>query len=168
MVKAVRAYVGLGSNLGDREANLKRAVEMLDAREGVSVVRVSSSIETEPLGGPEGQPKFVNAAAAVDTTLAPRELLRACQEIERSLGRTREVRWGPRTIDLDILLYDDWVVRESDLEIPHPRMTRRGFVLSTLAEIAPDARHPLFSETVREMVEGAERRLAAAQDPKGN
>jgi len=137
----VRAYLGLGSNLGDRHGNLRKALEMLDAREGIDVAEASSFIETDPVGGPEGQPKFVNAAVAVDTTLSPRELLGACQEVERALGRERgpdEVRWGPRTIDIDILLYGDKVIREPDLRIPHPRMHEREFVLVPLAQIAPE------------------------------
>lgn len=137
----VRAYLGLGSNLGDRDGNLRGALEMLGAREGITVAEASSFIETDPVGGPEGQPKFVNAAAAVDTTLSPRELLGACQEVERALGRERgpdEVRWGPRTIDIDILLYGEQVVDEPDLQIPHPRMHEREFVLVPLAQIAPE------------------------------
>jgi 2-amino-4-hydroxy-6-hydroxymethyldihydropteridine diphosphokinase len=140
-MNTVRAYLGLGSNLGDRHGNLRKALAMLDAREGIDVAEASTFIETDPVGGPEGQPKFVNAAVAVDTTLSPRELLGACQEVERALGRERgpdEVRWGPRTIDIDILLYGKQVVDEPDLRIPHPRMHEREFVLVPLAQIAPE------------------------------
>ena len=147
-VEKVRAYVGLGSNLGEREANIERAIEMLAARVGVSLVRASSLIETDPFGGPPGQGRFLNAAAALETTLSPGELLAACTEIERSLGRTREVRWGPRTIDIDILLYGDRIVNEPDLVIPHPRMHERLFVLGPLCQIAREARHPVLGETV--------------------
>ncbi len=147
-VDEVRAYVGLGSNLGDRDANIKRALEMLDARDGILVVRVSSFIDTDPFGGPSGQGKYLNAAAALDTRLAPRELLLACTEIENSLGRTREVRWGPRTIDIDILLYGEEIVKEPDLEIPHPRMHERLFVLSPLCHIAREVEHPILGETI--------------------
>ena len=172
----VRAYLGLGSNLGDRDGNLRKALEMLGAREGITVVEASSFIETDPVGGPEGQPRFVNAAAA----LAPRELLQACQEVERALGRDRgpdEIRWGPRTIDIDILLYGDKVIREPDLQIPHPRMHEREFVLVPLAQIAPEATHPVVKQTVleiaetltmRELVEGSRARARAARYPKGN
>jgi len=137
----VRAYLGLGSNLGDRDGNLRRALAMLGVHEGITVAEASSFIETDPVGGPEGQSKFVNAAVAVDTTLSPRELLGACQDIERALGRERgpdDVRWGPRTIDIDILLYGKQVVDEPDLRIPHPRMHEREFVLVPLAQIAPE------------------------------
>ena len=147
-MEKVRAYVGLGSNVGDREVNVKSALEMLDARGGISVVRVSSFVETDPLGGPPGQGKFLNAAAALDTRLSPRELLLACTEIEQSLGRTREVRWGPRTMDIDILLYGEEIMKEADLEIPHPRMHERLFVLGPLCQIAREVRHPALGETI--------------------
>ncbi len=161
--KPVRAYLGLGANLcsdaGDREAALRRAIEMLDAREGIDLVRASSFVETEAdvslYEGTEPQPDYLNAAAAVDTTLAPRELLRACGDIERALGRVRgpgEIRSAPRTMDVDILLYGDAVVREPDLDIPHPRMHARDFVLGPLAEIAPRARHPVLDRTASEML----------------
>jgi 2-amino-4-hydroxy-6-hydroxymethyldihydropteridine diphosphokinase len=152
-VGSVRAYVGLGSNVGDREEHLRRAVELLERREGVTVVSVSAIIENPPVGGPPGQGPFLNGVAALDTTLSPRELLRACQDIEDSLGRTREVRWGPRTMDIDILLYGDQVVGEPDLEIPHPRMHERDFVLIPLAVLAPEARHPVLGRTARELYE---------------
>jgi 2-amino-4-hydroxy-6-hydroxymethyldihydropteridine diphosphokinase len=130
-----RAYVGLGSNLGDREATLRRALELLG--EGVVVVAVSSFRETEPWGY-DDQPAFLNAAAAVDTELSPRELLDALLEVERTLGRTRDgPRYGPRTIDLDLLLYGDEVIDEDGLKIPHPRLHERRFVLEPLADLAP-------------------------------
>ncbi len=133
----VRAYLGLGSNVGDRLANLRRAVELLGDRVGVTVVRTSSVYETEPVG--PAQPDFLNAVAEVATTLSARELLRACLEAEAELGRVREERWGPRTIDIDLLIYDDERIDEPDLTVPHPRMHERGFVLVPLAELAPDA-----------------------------
>jgi 2-amino-4-hydroxy-6-hydroxymethyldihydropteridine diphosphokinase len=133
----VRAYVGLGANLGDREATLRRALELLGARPGIEVVAVSSFRETDPVGYLE-QPRFVNAAAAVETELAPHELLDTLLAVERELGRTRDgPRFGPRTVDLDLLLYGDLRLDEPGLTVPHPRLHERRFVLEPLAEIAP-------------------------------
>jgi len=130
----VRAYIGLGSNLGDREATLRRALDLL----GDEVVAVSSFRETEPVGYLD-QPRFLNAAAALDTELAPRALLDRLLEVERELGRTREgPRFGPRTIDLDLLLYGDRTIDEPGLTVPHPRLAERLFVLEPLAELDPD------------------------------
>jgi 2-amino-4-hydroxy-6-hydroxymethyldihydropteridine diphosphokinase len=132
-----RAYVGLGANLGDREATLRAAVAGLGAIEGVRVAAVSSFRETDPVGYLD-QPRFLNGAAAVDTTLRPRELLNALLAVERSLGRTREgPRFGPRTIDLDLLLYGDESVDEPGLRVPHPRLQERAFALEPLAELDP-------------------------------
>jgi 2-amino-4-hydroxy-6-hydroxymethyldihydropteridine diphosphokinase len=132
----VRAYLGLGSNLGDRPENLGRAVALLGARDGVAVVRTSSVYETAPVG--PAQPDFLNAVAEVDTTLSPRDLLEACLGVEEEMGRVRGERWGPRVIDVDLLLYDDERVDEPNLVVPHPRMHERAFVLVPLAELAPD------------------------------
>jgi 2-amino-4-hydroxy-6-hydroxymethyldihydropteridine diphosphokinase len=128
-----RAYIGLGANLGEREATMRRAVEIL----GDDVVAVSTFRETDPVGY-EDQPRFLNAAVALDTELEPRALLERLLEIERELGRTRDgPRWGPRTIDLDLLLYGDEVVDEPGLRVPHPRLHEREFVLEPLAELDP-------------------------------
>jgi 2-amino-4-hydroxy-6-hydroxymethyldihydropteridine diphosphokinase len=133
----VRAYVGLGANLGDREGTIRRALELLDERAGIRIVGVSTFRETEPVGYLD-QPRFVNAAAELDTTLAPRELLDALLAVERELGRMRGgPRFGPRTIDLDLLVYGDRVVDEPALEVPHPRLHERRFALEPLAELAP-------------------------------
>jgi 2-amino-4-hydroxy-6-hydroxymethyldihydropteridine diphosphokinase len=130
-----RAYVGLGANLGDREGALRAAVEALDATEGVTVVGVSSFRETDPVDYLD-QPRFLNGAAAVETTLGPRELLDALLAVERSLGRTRDgPRFGPRTIDLDLLVYGDEAVDEPGLTVPHPRLHERAFALEPLAEL---------------------------------
>jgi 2-amino-4-hydroxy-6-hydroxymethyldihydropteridine diphosphokinase len=139
----VRAYVGLGSNLGEREATLREALTRLSELDGVAVVAVSSFRETDPVGNAD-QPRFVNAAAELETSLGPRELLERLLEVERSLGRdrTREERWGPRTVDLDLLLYGDETVGEPGLEVPHPRLAERAFVLQPLVELDPGLRLP--------------------------
>ncbi|HET7521963.1 MAG TPA: 2-amino-4-hydroxy-6-hydroxymethyldihydropteridine diphosphokinase [Bacillales bacterium] len=131
------AYIGLGTNLGDRKSHLHRALRLLDSHRHVVVERLSSIYETDPVGY-LNQEKFLNMAAKVSTTLTPNELLDVISHIERELGRKRAVRWGPRTIDLDILLYDRLHIKTERLQIPHPRMCERAFVLIPLAEIAPD------------------------------
>jgi len=135
--------VGLGSNLGEREATLWKALEGLGATEGIEVVAVSSFRETDPVGVVD-QPRFVNGAAALETSLRPRELLERLLDVERSLGRDRAVeeRWGPRTLDLDLLLYGGETIDEPGLEVPHPRLTERAFVLEPLLELDPDLRLP--------------------------
>jgi 2-amino-4-hydroxy-6-hydroxymethyldihydropteridine diphosphokinase len=133
-----RAYVGLGANLGDREATLRAAIAALDATEGVQVSAVSALRETEPVGYLD-QPRFLNGAVALEATLAPRELLDALLAVERSLGRTRGgPRFGPRTIDLDLLLYGEESIDEQGLTVPHPRLHERAFALEPLAELDPD------------------------------
>jgi 2-amino-4-hydroxy-6-hydroxymethyldihydropteridine diphosphokinase len=132
----VRAYVGLGSNLGDREQVIADAVSLLDEHPEIDVLRASALRETEPWG-PVEQPRFLNGAVAVETTLAPRALLEALLDVERRLGRVRDERWGPRTIDLDLLLYGDAVVDEPGLTVPHPRLRERAFALEPLLELDP-------------------------------
>ena len=137
-----RAYVGLGSNMGDRERMIWSAVHMLAFNPEVDVVAVSSLRETDPVGVLE-QPRFLNAAIAVETDLGPRALLDLLLSVERELGRTREgPRFGPRTIDLDLLLYGDEVVDEPCLLVPHPRLHERRFVLEPLAELDPELAVP--------------------------
>lgn len=131
-----RAFLGLGSNLGERLETLQRAVDLLTGR-GVRVIRSSRVYETDPVGGPP-QPDYLNAVIEVETELSPRELLQACIAVEELLGREREVRWGPRTADMDILTFDDRVMDEPDLQIPHPRMHERAFVMIPLLELDPD------------------------------
>ena len=139
----VRAFVGLGSNLGEREATLRQALDALGSTDGIAVVAVSSFRETDPVGLVD-QPRFVNAAAELETRLAPRELLEQLLEVERSLGRDRstEKRWGPRKVDLDLLLYGDETIDEPGLEVPHPRLAERAFVLEPLLELDPELQLP--------------------------
>jgi 2-amino-4-hydroxy-6-hydroxymethyldihydropteridine diphosphokinase len=131
-----RAYVGLGANLGPREVTLLRAVDLLAETEGVDVLQGSQLRQTEPFGVVD-QPPYLNGAVVVDTTLTPRELLERLLEIERQLGRVRDVRWGARTIDLDLLVYGDLSVDEPGLRVPHPRLAERRFALEPLAELDP-------------------------------
>jgi len=141
------AYVGLGSNLGDRQGLIRRAAELIGAR------RLSSLLETEPWGYAD-QPKFLNAAAEVETPLTPRQLLVHLLDVERRLGRERiGPRWGPRTIDLDLLLYGDESIEEPDLVVPHPRLTEREFALRPLAELVPALKIP-GNGTVQEALAG--------------
>ncbi len=132
-----RAYLSLGSNIGDRQEHLERAVALLDAHESIRVESVSSYYETDPWGF-EDQDAFLNIALGIDTDLTPDQLLAACQAVEQELKRVRKIHWGPRTIDVDILTYGQYCSQSAVLEIPHPRMTERGFVLVPLAEIAPE------------------------------
>lgn len=148
----VTAYIGLGANLGDREAGINKALVELVRSGAGRLTRVSSLYETEPVGIRE-QPDFLNAVAEIETETAPAELLAALREIERKVGREKTFKWGPRVIDLDILLYGDTSLAEDNLEIPHPEMHRRAFVLTPLAEIAPQAKHPVSGLTAREMSE---------------
>jgi len=152
------AYIGLGGNLGDRGAVLLRALKAIDDIDGVDVRRISQFVVTDPVGGPEGQGTYLNAAAELHVTLSPHELLAMLQQVERSLGRRREAepRWGPRTCDLDILLMGDLVLKTDGLTIPHPRMHERLFVLRPLANIAPQAVHPETGKSVLELLLEAE------------
>ena len=142
-------YLGLGSNLGDKAANLRESLRRLAGGDGsaMTLLAVSSLYRTEPVGY-LAQDWFLNAAVHIQTQLSPRELLKRLIAVERELGRVRTVRNGPRTIDLDILLWEDLIVNEDDLVIPHPRLHERLFVLEPLAEIAPDARHPVLGMTI--------------------
>ena len=147
------AYVGLGANLGDREATIRRAVELLAEREGIEVLVVSALRETDPVGL-EDQPRFLNGAAVLETTLGPRALLETLLEVERVLGRTRDgPRFGPRAIDLDLLLYDDETVDEPGLTVPHPRLHERRFALEPLADLDPQLVVP-GRGTVSELLAG--------------
>jgi 2-amino-4-hydroxy-6-hydroxymethyldihydropteridine diphosphokinase len=146
-------YIGLGANLGNREATIRAALDRLRAHPRIQVRAVSTLIRTEPVGGPPAQSAFLNGAAQIETDLAPEALLDVLKEIERDLGRRRRVRWGPREIDLDILLFGDRVQASERLTLPHARLRERRFVLAPLAEIAPDARDPVTGRTARELLE---------------
>jgi 2-amino-4-hydroxy-6-hydroxymethyldihydropteridine diphosphokinase len=146
------ALIGLGSNLGDRDAILKGAIAALGNSQGVVVRSVSSFHETEPIGGPAGQGMFLNAAAVLDTTLDPLELLKILQAIEARFGRVRTVHWGERTLDLDLLLFGDQIIDSPELSVPHPRFSTRRFVLEPLAEVAPTAVDPVTKRTIAEIL----------------
>ncbi len=135
------ALLGLGSNLGDRLGTLQRAVDLLAAEHGLSPSRCSRVWETDPVGGPP-QPDFLNVVLRVEVDLTPHELLAACQRVEAALGRVRDVRWGPRTIDIDMLLFDELSIDDDDLTVPHPRMHERAFVLMPLLDVDPEAAFP--------------------------
>ncbi|HKB16560.1 MAG TPA: 2-amino-4-hydroxy-6-hydroxymethyldihydropteridine diphosphokinase [Planctomycetota bacterium] len=144
------AAIGLGSNEGDREAHLRAGLALLESSGRVRVLRVSPFLETEPRGGPPQGP-FLNGAAWVETDLDPRGLLDLCKSVERAEGRVPGPRWGPRPLDLDILLFGELEVRDEDLEIPHARLLERDFALEPLAAIAPDALHPHLGRTIGEI-----------------
>lgn len=147
------SLLGLGSNLGDRVGYLQQALAQLRGVPGIAVLRTSSLVETRPVGGPSGQANFLNGAALIETTLGPAELLAALQGIERNLGRERVERFGPRTIDLDLLFYDSEVIESPDLTVPHPRLHQRRFVLAPAAEIAPELIHPTVGATLAQLLD---------------
>lgn len=151
-MQSTRALIGLGSNLGDRGRSLRSALAELEQTPGIVVRAVSSIHETRPEGGPAGQGDYLNAAAILETTLSPAGLLRVMLEIESRLGRTREIRFGPRTIDLDLLLFGGQVLDEPGLIVPHPRFRIRRFVLGPLAEIAAKDIDPVSRLTVAELL----------------
>lgn len=146
------ALIGLGSNVGDRRGWLNHAIQRLSATVGISSVRASTWRETRAVGGPPDQPDFLNGAALVETTLAPEPLLARLREIEAEFGRVRNQRWGARTIDLDLLLYDQAIARAPHLELPHPRMAFRRFVLEPAAEVAGQIVHPVIGWTISQLL----------------
>ena len=146
-----RAYLSIGSNLGDRINYLKKALEKLK-QNNIQIIKSSNIIETEPYGYKE-QGKFLNMAVEIDSELEPFELMKLISKIESELGRIRTKRWGPRVIDIDIIFYDYLIINEPDLKIPHPDMQNRFFVLKPLQEIAPDFVHPVLKKTITELLE---------------
>jgi len=144
----MRAFIGLGSNVGKRRKRIARAIALLRASPGVRVLRQASWYETEPVGV-EDQRWFINTVVEVETELTPRELLRRCKGIEREVGRRERGRFGPREVDLDLLLYGDLVLEEDGLALPHPRLHRRRFVLEPLCELAPELVHPRLGRSLR-------------------
>jgi 2-amino-4-hydroxy-6-hydroxymethyldihydropteridine diphosphokinase len=149
----VQAFIALGSNLGDREENITMAVDALRNSEGITVRRLSSLLENPAVGGPPDSPPFLNAVAEVHTTLPAHELLDRLLDIERQLGRVRPQKWGPRLIDLDLVLYSDQIINRPQLTVPHPLFHERDFVLRPLVEIAPQVVHPRLQMTAREMLQ---------------
>ena len=152
-MKTYRVFLGLGSNVGEREKFLNRAVAELKKLRETRIVWASSVYETDPVGNTD-QPKFLNAAVEIETTLAPGELYAEVRAIEQRVGRVTTERWGPREIDVDLLLYDGLVFQDNLVTVPHPEMERRKFVLVPLNEIAPDLVHPISGMTVEELVAG--------------
>ena len=153
-----RVFLSLGSNMGDRSANISQAVSLLTISDKIKVVKTSSFYETEPWGN-KNQDWFVNAAMAIDTDYSPEELLKYCQSIESKMGRIRREneRWGQRAIDIDILMYDDKVISiGSMLNIPHPLMHLRAFVLVPMLEVKADLVHPVFNKTISELYDELE------------
>jgi 2-amino-4-hydroxy-6-hydroxymethyldihydropteridine diphosphokinase len=132
-----RAFLALGSNLGDRAAELRRAVAAM-----TDLAATSAVYETDPVGGPDGQGPYLNMVVQLETDSSPRQLLETCRSLEAAAGRVREVHWGPRTLDVDVLWIDGVTVAEDDLQVPHPRLRERPFVLAPLAELAPDIVEP--------------------------
>ena len=152
-----KVYLGLGSNLGDKQKNLDKAIEFLAANKKIKIVNISSFIITEPMGDVE-QDNYLNGALEIKTLLDPHEILKTINKIEFDLGRVRTIHWGPRTIDIDILLYDDLVIKSSDLIIPHYGMHERDFVLKPMCEIAPNIMHPILNKNIYQMLEDLKKR----------
>ena len=144
------AYIGLGSNLGDRQQYLTNAIELLGKTEYITVNIISKVYETKPVGYID-QPDFLNCVVEISTTLSPYELLDICMNIENDLERKRIIKWGPRTVDLDVLFYGDLVMEEERLTVPHPLLHERGFVLLPMRDIAPSFIHPKLKATITEL-----------------
>lgn len=151
------AYISIGSNLGNREENCKQAIRLIKEN-GIIVKKQSGMYETEPWGV-KNQPLFINMAIEIETDREPEELLNILKDIEKEIGRTETIKWGPRVIDLDILLYDDLIIKNPELEIPHPLMHERYFVLKPLCEIASDISHPLLRVSIHDLLQRLYKKL---------
>ena len=156
--KVARCLIGCGANVGARREQLDQAIDMLRFMPGIQLTHVSQFLETRPVGGPSGQPPYLNAACLIETTFEPIEVLDMLLAIENTLQRSRETRWGPRTIDLDLLIYDDCILKTERLQVPHPRMTTRRFVLEPAVEIAANLKHPVSRCSIRELLENISQR----------
>ena len=147
----VQAYLGLGSNIGDRKQQLLKAIDLIGNIKGIKVTKQSSIYETAPIGYTD-QLNFLNLCLEIETELSPQQLLKHCLDIEQQLHRVREIRWGPRTLDIDILLYSDNIIETDNLSIPHPRMQERAFVLIPLNDIASDKKDPRLNQKIHDLV----------------
>lgn len=160
------AYLGIGSNLGDRQANIDKALGFLKEHEDVRVEAVSAVFESEPESGAMGESSYLNGAIKIKTDLLPLNLLSQLKMIERRLGRVKPVSGEPRSMDLDILFYDDIVLEGKRLVLPHPRLSQREFVLKPLAEIAPDLKHPKLQKSVQELLDELTTRSSCSSRPQ--
>ena len=149
------AYIGFGSNIGDRLKHIQNALHALTKMEEITLQKISSIYKTDPVGY-EAQAQFLNGVAAIQTSLPPLSLLHSLKDIETAVGRQHRIRWGPREIDLDLLIYGDLCLQTEKLVVPHPEMHLRRFVLAPLAEIAPNLVHPVFQETIQTLLERLE------------
>ena len=161
-----KSYIAVGANLGDREANIRSAIDALNHLPGTRVTRASRLIENPAIGGPQDSPDFLNGAIEIETNLDPHTLLKHLLTIELNLGRTRREKWEPRLIDLDLLLYGDQIISSKDLTLPHPLMHTRRFVLEPLAELVPDLLHPIFGKSITELLAALSNRAQGHKDTK--
>ena len=151
-MQPIHAYIGLGSNLGDRAKMIIHATMLIDDLPGIQVVKISQLIETSPVGGPPDQNDYLNGVAELICTVSARQLLDQLLKVETQMGRQRKEKWGPRCLDLDLLLFGDEIIDEPHLKVPHPLMQKRGFVMIPLCEIAPDLIHPVLGSTMRQIL----------------
>jgi 2-amino-4-hydroxy-6-hydroxymethyldihydropteridine diphosphokinase len=151
-MQPIHAYIGLGSNLGDRAKTIIRATMLLDDIPGIRVLKISQLIETAPLGGPPDQGDYLNGVAELICSISARQLLEQLLKIETHMGRERKEKWGPRSIDLDLLIFGDEIIDEPHLKVPHPLMQKRSFVMVPFCEIAPELVHPVLGSTMRQIL----------------